>query len=331
MTSWIQRLLPLAFLAAIAAGKCTEPGQRRAWHTFTNEEKLAYIEAELCLMELPAQSDLPFAQTRFDELQAAHALQAYATHYVGAFLPFHRIYMHAHETVLRNECGYKGHQPYWYEQMDSGKFSASVVFDPVYGFGGNGNGADGCIADGPFANYTNHIGPNYTFTDNCINRYVDDEISNWTSQSEVDKCLHETEWDAAWNCIHLNPHDGGHAGVGGAPGHRVASPGDPLFYLHHTWLDKVWWDWQKLDKEVRTTTISGPNVMPDDAPFPPLPDSIPKPTGADGDPGTETTMTHVLNMYGVIPNQTIADVMDIQGGYLCYEYVEPPEAASIAG
>lgn len=48
-----------------------------------------------------------------------------------------------------------------------------------------------------------------------------------------------------------------------------------------------------------------------------------KPTGAAGDPGTTTTLTHVLNMYGNSPNRTIADVLDIQGGFLCYEYVEP--------
>lgn len=51
-------------------------------------------------------------------------------------------------------------------------------------------------------------------------------------------------------------------------------------------------------------------------PFPPL--APPKPQA--GDPGNVTTLTHVLNMYGVIPNATIADIMDIGGGYLCYEY-----------
>lgn len=57
--------------------------------------------------------------------------------------------------------------------------------------------------------------------------------------------------------------------------------------------------------------------------FPPRPSHIPKPTGADGDPGTETTLTHVLNMYGNGPNRTIAEVMDIGNAILCYEYVDP--------
>lgn len=48
-----------------------------------------------------------------------------------------------------------------------------------------------------------------------------------------------------------------------------------------------------------------------------------KPTGAAGDPGTTTTLTHVLDMKGNSPNKTIADVMDVTGGYLCYEYINP--------
>jgi tyrosinase len=105
----------------------------------------------------------------------------------------------------------------------------------------------------------------------------------------------------------------------------VSSPGDPLFYLHHTWLDKIWADWQNLNRSKRLTEMSGPNVMPRDKEsfFIPRPSSIPRPTGADGDPGTTTTLKHVLNMYGNGPNRTIADVMDTRGDVLCYEYVEP--------
>jgi len=123
----------------------------------------------------------------------------------------------------------------------------------------------------------------------------------------------------------------------------ISSPGDPLFYLHHTWLDKLWWDWQTLDLPVRLQDISGrnvapplsqivlPNVNPDGLPivFPPLDtfppfDTVDAPPGSplpEGDPGNVTTLSHKLNMFGVIPNATIRDVMDIGGPLLCYEYV----------
>lgn len=40
-----------------------------------------------------------------------------------------------------------------------------------------------------------------------------------------------------------------------------------------------------------------------------------------GDPGNVTTLGHILNMAGVIPNRTIVEVMDIRNQLLCYEYV----------
>ncbi|KXX77832.1 Tyrosinase [Madurella mycetomatis] len=324
MAQTLKLFVKLLLVASTAFAACTDPGKRKAWHTLSDPEKLEYINAELCLMNKPAALGLPGAKTRFDELQAIHQLQAYSTHFVGSFLPFHRLMMHAHESALRTECNYTGYQPYWQEQLDAGNFRSSVLFDPVYGFGGDGSGAGGCITTGPFANYTNSLGPGYEITDHCINRRINDFMSRGSSQAQVDRCLAAEDFDTAWNCIEGQPHAGGHGGVGGQMMNGVSSPGDPLFYLHHTWLDKVFWDWQARDRAVRVANISGTNIGPDFAPgFPPRPSHIPKPTGADGDPGTTTTMGHVLNMYGNSPNKTIADVMDIQGDYLCYEYVEP--------
>ena len=93
------------------SGKCETKLQRKAWHTLTASEKRAYIDAELCLMRLPATLGLTGTKNRFEELQSAHQIQAGITHGVGAFLPFHRLHMYAHEELLRNECGYKGAQP----------------------------------------------------------------------------------------------------------------------------------------------------------------------------------------------------------------------------
>jgi tyrosinase len=167
-------------------------------------------------MQKPAKLDLPGAKSRFDEFQATHQLQAYATHFVGAFLPFHRAMLYAHEEALRNECGYDGWQPYWQEQLDAGHFLNSIIFDPVFGFGGDGSELDHyCITNGPFANYINPIGPAYEYTDHCIERQFNESFSALTSQQEVDHCLDQPDWLSAWPCIEANPHLGGHAGVGG--------------------------------------------------------------------------------------------------------------------
>lgn len=40
----------------------------------------------------------------------------------------------------------------------------------------------------------------------------------------------------------------------------VSSPGDPLFFLHHTWLDRIWAQWQAKDPATRFYEIGGNNT-----------------------------------------------------------------------
>ncbi|KAM7191450.1 tyrosinase [Rhypophila sp. PSN 637] len=328
--------------------KCKKKLKRKAWHTLKKKEKKEYIDAELCLMSKPATLGLPAAANRFEELQSIHQIPAFITHAVGAFLPYHRLHMHAHERALREECGYKGAQPYWDEPRDAGNFINSDVLDPITGFGGNGTGNGGpqpgmgCIHDGPFANFSNNLGPGYfQGTPNCIYRFVNDTVSLMSSQPYVDECKAKPNYLKFWPCLEAAPHVGGHGGVGGKMLDPIASPGDPIFYLHHTWLDKLFWEWQALDLPARLYDISGPN-LPDPFAPPPTPDpgSLPLvfptldkfpppeafvvPPGSpqpQGDPGNVTTLSHVLDMLGVIPSATIAEVMNIGGNLLCYEYV----------
>ena len=144
-----------------------------------------------------------------------------------------------------------------------------------------------------------------------------------------------------------------------------SSPGDPLFYLHHAYLDKLWAEWQAKNTSARFVDITGRNTgLPfgfgpgfngSTSPVGPIPGGqngtlppfngsvpgFPSPVNGtcpdfgpftmslegmdlmkrDGDPGNVTTLTHVLSVNGMVPNVTVADIMDTQGGLLCYEYV----------
>lgn len=43
----------------------------------------------------------------------------------------------------------------------------------------------------------------------------------------------------------------GHYSIGGDPGRDFfTSPGDPVFYMHHAMIDRVWWIWQALNAKV---------------------------------------------------------------------------------
>ena len=128
--------------------------------SLSRAQQREYLDAELCLMwRIRQRTDLSAAVSRFDDLVKAHQLQSAVVHNTGWFLPFHRLHMHAHERLLREECGYTGAQPYWDEEEDAGRFSQSRVFDDQFGFGGDGRRGDRCVEDGPFANYTVALPP----------------------------------------------------------------------------------------------------------------------------------------------------------------------------
>jgi tyrosinase len=102
----------------------------------------------------------------------------------------------------------------------------------------------------------------------------------------------------------------------------VGSPGEPLFFLHHSNLDRLWWLWQQANLTSRLTDMGGRNV--------PLTSYLTQnemsyPSSSilnyDGDAGNTTTLNHNLWMVGIMPNATIREVMDLGGDLICAEYV----------
>ncbi|KAK3322763.1 hypothetical protein B0H66DRAFT_602193 [Apodospora peruviana] len=323
--------------------------------SLTTVQRASYINATLCLMTTPAKLKIPGAKTRWDELHYAHIAQSAYIHFVGAFLPWHRYFLLAHETVLRKDCGYRGPIPYWNETSDVQNLRDSFLLDPDTGFGGNGvSGKELCIADGPFADIRLHLKANLSSDNYCISRNMSACLFSGALTENIETCLTTPNFEAARNCIEAKPHIAGHWGVGGTMSDTLLSPGDPLFYLHHVWLDKIWWEWQSRNLSVRLTEMSGPNI-----PIPPPPTNSstggggPPPGKATfkfgnetcspagggpgqghgigeplnraltdffGDGGNVTTLDHTLWSAGILPNATIRDVMDLEGPFVCAEY-----------
>lgn len=51
-------------------------------------------------------------------------------------------------------------------------------------------------------------------------------------------------------------HGAGHYSIGGDAGDVYSSPVDPVFFLHHAMVDKLYWLWQALHPE-QANTIAG--------------------------------------------------------------------------
>ncbi|RDL37586.1 uncharacterized protein BP5553_05019 [Venustampulla echinocandica] len=161
---------------------------RREFGSMAPEDRKAYTDAVQCLQRksnLTPNSLVPGARTRFDDFVAVHQNQTPYIHFSGTFLGWHRYFIWHYEQALRNECGYKGYQPYW----DWSKWAAAPQDSPMfdgspYSMGGNGEfiphdplvllppveGANppividaglggGCVQSGPFSNMSVNLGP----------------------------------------------------------------------------------------------------------------------------------------------------------------------------
>lgn len=144
----------------------------------------------------------------------------------------------------------------------------------------------GCVTSGPFANMTVNLGPDallvidsttsdnssypYAYNPRCLKRDLTDEVLHrWNNVTSVLTLLSETTiWafestmQGSDTAPELGVHGGGHYATGGDPGRDFyVSPGDPIFWSHHANIDRVWWMWQMLDADARTSTAITTEVV----------------------------------------------------------------------
>lgn len=297
--------------------------------SLTDTEKAEYIRAEKCLMTSSPRNNITGAKTRWDELQWAHIAQSNIIHGVGSFLPWHRYYVHTHEYLLQFECNYTGAQPYWDEITDADA-STSLADASIWGsddlsFATNGVDGDGCVVDGAFANTTLRLNREYgvnNYTEYCLARAFTDTDWAWSNSTYADACMAEEDYATAWLCWSKYPHSGAHIAVGGTLADQSASPGDPVFFLHHANLDRLWWEWQQKDIPTRLSEMSGQSILSmehlEEGDWLFLSEAE-----RDGmnDAYNVTTLKHNLWMMDVLPNITVAETMDLNSGINCAEYV----------
>lgn len=111
----------------------------------SDEEKLDYIQAVSCMMSKPSITPaevVPGARSRYDDFVATHVNQTLTIHSTGNFLAWHRYFVYAWESALRDECGYSGYQPYW----NWGKSALDPVNSPYMDGGPLSQGGNGVPA-----------------------------------------------------------------------------------------------------------------------------------------------------------------------------------------
>jgi tyrosinase len=83
------------------------------------------------------------------------------------------------------------------------------------------------------------------------------------SQNTVDSIQGRSTYASYWKDLEEHVHNPPHSWVGGVMA-TTASPGDPVFYLHHAWIDLLWVRWQSahpgaaFDDSVRGAGLDDP-------------------------------------------------------------------------
>lgn len=93
-------------------------------------------------------------------------------------------------------------------------------------------------------------------------------LVNFTDQREISRIMRQTTFDSFVRDLENNPHNLGHNWVGGIMSHPFDSPLDPLFFMHHAYIDKLFVDWQAKPGNLRKT----PRIKGNDAKLDPWED-----------------------------------------------------------
>lgn len=224
-------------------------GTRKNQSTLTAAEKAAFVAAVKALK----------ANGSYDVFVAQHRTAFLAgvndpAHGGPAFLPWHREYLRRFERALQ-QIDPSVSIPYWDWTVDS--TTNASIWNANF-MGGNGTGPGGRVMTGPFAFSTGEwtltvLDPGDT--DNFLTRAFG-AMGALPTQQGVNAAINIVPYDSApWNRNssmntsfrnHLEGiiHNPGHMWVGGSM-MAMSSPNDPVFWLHHCNIDRLWAVWQR--------------------------------------------------------------------------------------
>ncbi|EEP76188.1 predicted protein [Uncinocarpus reesii 1704] len=319
---------------------------RQEWYpsvgSLSKRSRLDYIRAVKCLQKkapLSSKQDVPGARSRYDDFSAVHIEQTPYVHFSGLFFHFHRYLVWRYEKALREECGYRGAQPYWDWTLSWKDPRKSTVFDGSrYSMGSNGETiphgpttisafgitldippgtGGGCVYSGPFQDYSVNLGPvafepkgpnnGLGYNPRCLMRDLSLKYSNQTRPTNVlatltSGCEDLGCFDTVLEAID-GIHAGGHFSMGGLGIDAYSSTGDPAFWLHHAQVDRVWTIWQNLDPKARTHQVFGTG------------------TAFNVPPSDNITLDTMMEYGAVAPKQRVGDMGSTIDGPFCYMYI----------
>lgn len=182
-------------------------------------------------------------------------------HFTPMFLPWHRAFLMDFEQKLRDAISDSSFAlPYWdWTEVNPTVFLSNIQFDPIWSpsvMGGAGNP----VATGPFA--TSEwltISPDNQFGISLVRNLSSPPTDFvYTTRKTVHQLFTNVHYDDFRVALESGPHADMHMWVGGQMGTIPNSVNDPVFWLHHANLDRIWAQWQQI---YPTSPITAPNSV----------------------------------------------------------------------
>ncbi|XP_062610711.1 tyrosinase-like protein 2 [Saccostrea cucullata] len=169
----------------------------------------------------------------YQTLAVFHSGPALGTAHDGpGFTPWHRIYL----LLLESACGVP--VPYWDSSVDHDMQDPTLSVLWSDQFFGNG---DGVVNSGPFRNMRTILGGsvirNIGTGDSAL--FTKEGLRAVLSQTNYEDIM-EPKQGAEYMYSLEGHHNGPHVWVGGHISSLNTAPYDPVFYMHHAFVDAVW-------------------------------------------------------------------------------------------
>lgn len=240
-------------------------GVRKNQAALTTQEKQNFVDSVLTLKANGTYDQ--FVQQHRDSMMMSNMW----AHQGPAFLPWHREFLRRFELALQ-AVNPTVDLPFWDWTVDNSITSSIWGSDFM---GGNGRPSDGRVMTGSFAfdngNWNLNVNDD---PGQDLRRRLGQGASSLPTAAQVNQCLAVTPYDSApWNISsNLNTsfrnrlegwgssqpqlHNRVHVWVGGSM-LASTSPNDPVFFLHHCNIDRLWAIWQSMHPTEGYLPVSG--------------------------------------------------------------------------
>ncbi|KAK6729930.1 hypothetical protein RB195_006777 [Necator americanus] len=232
-----------------ANGQCVLPnGQmlrkaiRKEYRMMTDDERQRYHAAIRTLKQ----------NGEYDRISRIHSQSTVVggAHSGPAFLPWHREFMKRYEFAIR-QIDPTLYLPYWDSTMDGAlsRPQDSTMFSSELE---GGTASNGFVDSGPYVNFRTLEGkPNIKRAVGAQGTTMkNSDIDFVMAQTQVDQVLafsaprQGCPYRTDYNCLEYT-HGGAHIFVGGDMYDTSTSANDPIFFLHHAFIDYIWEQWRQ--------------------------------------------------------------------------------------